>query len=431
MTKASQTGTKTKTKGKAKQVISVLGGTDSQYPLVPLLNIHVVERPEEGQEANQLFFNPRDLDSMDSEQMSSLRNSIAESGLHTPLIVRAITDEDKIVHIDLVAGERRFRSLLKLYEENGLVYDWRTKSKKPAQQVWSHVPCEVWYDISDEEALSLAWIENFERQNLSIQEEINLVERLIRRGLRQEEIAERLKTNVTWVSQTHAFRKELPAEAFARLLDGRLSRHVAVQLLSYHKGDRERLFWEAVRIEQQESAVATKKTRRALEDAEDEEETIKANVKSGGGKPAKALQLKKKLATAARRVGDAKAKQDKVMADAGTIRQGHLQRAAVATAVAPCTAKVLTKSMIQQFLIDTPSKWDEIKKVDPIVKKPYPADKLKTIIRTAEAVLSGNIDTGAIVRKVMVESGEWTMPAGVQEKPPELIEIPEGDEELC
>src|SRR4051812_4553453 len=151
--------------------IRILGDSaENKYPLVPLLAIHVVERPEEGLEADQLFYNPRDLESMDSEAMLGLRNSIADMGLHTPLIVRAVTNDNtdlgKILHIDLVAGERRLRCLLKLYDENLEVYDWRTKTRKPAREVWTHVPCEVCYNISDDDALQIAWVENFQRQNL-------------------------------------------------------------------------------------------------------------------------------------------------------------------------------------------------------------------------------------------------------------------------
>jgi ParB-like chromosome segregation protein Spo0J len=401
----------------------------NQYSLVPLLDIRVVDRPEEGHEHDQLFFNQRSLDSMDTEQMLSLRNDIATSGLHTPLIVRAITtdktDSGDIVRIDLIAGERRLRSLLKLYEDNPLVYCRRTKTTKPAQEVYGlNVPCEICYNISDEEALGISWRENFQRQNLSVQEEINAVERLMRRGLRQEEIAVSLGgTNITWVSQTCNFRKELPADAFRLLLEGRLSRHGAVQIMSFHKDDREKLVREAICIEQEETEITKKRMRRLVEDAEDDVEMAKAAA-------SKIPQFKKKIATAARKVVEAKTKMAKVEASAGTIRQGHLQRGAVAAAVTPKTAKVLTRSMIQQFLIDTPTQWVEINKIDPLTKQPYPPDKLKVIIETANHVLAGNIDTGGIIRRVMVESGEWEMPEGVQEHDPELLEISDGDEEL-
>lgn len=414
--------------------IRILGNSvDNKYPLVPLLKIHIVERPEEGSESNQLFYNPRDLESMDGEAMTSLRSSIKDTGLHTPLIVRAITsdgqDGSPIVHLDLVAGERRLRSLLRLYNDNPMVYDWRTKTQKSAREVYEYVPCELCYNISDEAALSLAWIENAEHQPLTIQEEMNLVERLIRRGLKQDEIASRLNTNVTWVSQTCSFRRELPPEGLKLLLEGKLSRHVAVQILSFHKKDRAALLAEAIRIEKEESAVEKNKAAEAVIAAEDEETIVQAQVANTPKKSPKSVQLKKRLAAASRKVSEAVTKKERVDSEVGTIRQGHIQRGAIAAEVTPRTAKVLTRQMIDQFLVGLPQKWIEIGKVDQLVKKPYPPQLLKVVIATANAVLTGNIDTGGIVRRVLVEEGIWEMPEGVQEKTPELLEIADGDEE--
>jgi ParB-like chromosome segregation protein Spo0J len=408
--------------------IKILGNSvDNRYPLAPLFDIRVVERPVEGQESTQLFFNPRDIESMDSENMRSLRTSIAQTGLHTPLIVRAITenseDDGIIIRLDLVAGERRLRSLLCLHESNEPVYDWRTKTFRPAQEVWDFVPCEILYNISDEEALALAWMENFERQNLTIQEEINLVDRLLKRGMNQEEIAKSLKSNVTWVSQTHSFRKELPAEAFELLVQGRLSRHVAVKILSYNKADRDVLVRETIQVEVAERTEALKQVNREIEQAEDEEVVAIAKARK---QPA----LRKKIAAAARKVQTAKDKKDRVESEAGTIRQGHLHRGALQAQVLPRKAKMLTRGMIEQFLVDLPSVWRQNEKVDPLVHLPYPSILLDTIVATAKAVLTGNADTASIVRKVMVQSGEWELPEGTAEKPAELLDIEEGDEEI-
>jgi hypothetical protein len=117
--------------------------------------------------------------------------------------------------------------------------------------------------------------------------------------------------------------------------------------------------------------------------------------------------------------------------------------------IAECSAKVFTHEPYDPACIRLvgwnwiPSPWltcweksrrrgkhVEVKMVNPLTHKPYPPDKLKVIVETAKAVLSGNIDTGAIVRKVMVDVGEWELPEGVHEMDPELLEIQEGDEEL-
>ena len=73
----------------------------SPYPCVPLAQIKVSERPEEGQEHTKLFFNPRFTDSFDADAMEELRTSIKEVGLIHPLAVRISTKDEEITSIEL------------------------------------------------------------------------------------------------------------------------------------------------------------------------------------------------------------------------------------------------------------------------------------------------------------------------------------------
>lgn len=407
---------------------------DSQFPLIPRRLIEVVERPEEGKEGDQLFYNPRGLEAMTGDVMLKLQTSIQRDGLHTPLMVRAFTDEtsEGSVRYELVAGERRFRSLDLLCEANTPVYDWRSKEMRPAREVYDTIPCEVFYNISDEEALRHAWTENDERENLSITDEIYLVERLSRRGLLQDEIAEMLGTNVTWVSQTVNFRKELPADAFDRLMNGKISRHVAVQILGYSQQDRDRLVAEAIRVEEEETTEALAAVQSQAEEAEDEEDllTLRARQAAVKGDEKAKKRAEKRAAAARKKLAVARQKETRIQADSGVIRQGHLSRGAVAAEVVPRKAKVLTKSMIQQFYQELPLKWTEINKIDPIVKKPYPAELLAIVSATAEAILTGNPDPGSTIRRALVAFGSWEMPEGEFEPVPEFLDIEDGDEEI-
>lgn len=412
------------------------GSEDNQFPLIPRESIQVVERPEEGHESDQLFYNPRSIESMASEVMTKLRESIRRDGLHNPMMVRAFTEGSlpgtPIIRVELVAGERRWRSIDALCEENSLVYDWRSKEMRPAQDVYGHIPCEVFYNISDEEALRHAWTENDERENLSITDEIHLVERLTRRGLLQDEIAELLGTNVTWVSQTVNFRKELPAAAFQRLSIGKISRHVAVQILGYNKNDRDRLVSEAIHVEEEERATALNDIREEAENAEDQEDILNLRARQARvrGEEKAAAQVAKRAAAAGKRAAVARTKETRIEANGGMIRQGHLARGAVAADVAPRKAKVLTRGMIQQFFQELPSRWIEIGKVDPITKMAYPKEMLALMAAVAESILTGNPDPGNTIRRTLVSLGIWEMPAGVCEPVPEFLDIEDGDEEL-
>lgn len=59
------------TNSKDESPIGVRITGDGMYPLVPLHAITIRERPEEGRESEQLFFNPRDYDSFSADEMGS------------------------------------------------------------------------------------------------------------------------------------------------------------------------------------------------------------------------------------------------------------------------------------------------------------------------------------------------------------------------
>ncbi len=103
----------------------------------------------------------------DAEALSDLANSIREHGIVQPLLVRPTGD-----HFELIAGERRLRAA----GEVGL----------------TEAPVIV-MEVSDEDALQLALIENLQRENLNIIEEAEGYRALATEfHLTQEDIARRV-----------------------------------------------------------------------------------------------------------------------------------------------------------------------------------------------------------------------------------------------
>ena len=407
-----------------------------RYPLIPLLTIKIAERPEPGQEASRLFYNPRSLDSFTTEKMLELMESIRLDGLQQPPIVRVRTSGGKhngaIESVELIAGERRLRSLLKLYNENIDCFDDQTRQMQSAQVLYESVQCKVLYNINDEEALRVAFIENNEHQSLSIKEEIDLVERLTLRGLKQDEIVKMLSTNVTWVSQTSNFRSELPKEAFDKLLLGKLTRHVAVQILSYKPEDRDSAYRNSVLIEERERAKVTGELREEVERGEDLEQLADLDIEEAmeAGDLGEAKKQEKAKQQAIQRAKRAADKLKRVQEEAGVIRQGHLLKGAQLAGVSPKKAKTLTKDSIQQFMIDMIDQWIETNKIDPITKEPYPIEMLELLKAAGQYTLNGDCDMGKLIRTVQVKMGNWTLPDGYVEKTTELLEVCVGDEEL-
>ena len=91
---------------------------------------------------------------MDETSLAELADSIREHGLMQPIVVRA-TEDDRY---EIIAGERRFRAA--------------------ALAQIDVVPVLV-RDVSDENALAMALIENIQREDLNPLEEANAIKRLL------------------------------------------------------------------------------------------------------------------------------------------------------------------------------------------------------------------------------------------------------------
>lgn len=397
----------------AKSKIVING--DGKFPLIPIHSIQLAERPEEGEgDSKRIFFNPRSLDSFDTEAMTRLRESIRLDGLQQPPIVRVFTKngekDGEIESIELVAGERRYRSMMYLYQNDEQCYDEDNGNAVSGRVLYENIPCKTLYNISDQQALRIAFKENNEHKSLTMFEEINLVERLSNMNMKQEEISNLLGTNVTWVSQTANFRNALPKDAFDRLVAGKLTRHVAVKMLSYDSDLRDRLFKEACVVEESERVKALEEIQDELYMAEDEEDIAisEQELAASNGDLAVAKKAKKKAQAAKKKAEQALDKKKKIDENKGVIKQGHITEASRKTNLTPKKAKMLSRLATQEFILDISESWLERGKSDEISGEEYPTLLLRAIKATANGILSGNTDLSTIARSVMIEEGIWS-----------------------
>lgn len=111
-------------------------------------------------------FQPREQ--MAPHALASLAESIRQSGLMQPIVVRATTGG----RYELIAGERRWRAIKSLG--------------------WSHVPAIV-QDVGDQAAAELALIENVQREDLNPMERARALRRLAEEfGLSHQELGQRV-----------------------------------------------------------------------------------------------------------------------------------------------------------------------------------------------------------------------------------------------
>jgi ParB family chromosome partitioning protein len=154
-----------------------------------------------------------------SAALAELQASIRENGLLQPLVVRVAGDG-----FELVAGERRFRALSSLKRQTA-----------PA----------VVRELSDEQMLLLALVENLQREELNAIEEAIAYQQLIDGfGLTQSQVANRVGRNRSTVANSLRL-LTLPQEVQDMVGSGSLSAGHALAVLSLESDlDRKRLAQE-------------------------------------------------------------------------------------------------------------------------------------------------------------------------------------------
>ncbi len=156
---------------------------------------------------------PRDR--FDSEALRDLVESVRRHGVLQPLLVRS-----RGADFELIAGERRLRAA----REAGL----------------TEIPAII-RDVSDEQSLELALVENLQRENLNpVEEADGYQDLMVRFGLTQEQVAQRV--GKARASVANALRLLTLTEDVRLLLaEGRLSTGHAKVLLGVQDPSRQRL----------------------------------------------------------------------------------------------------------------------------------------------------------------------------------------------
>lgn len=116
------------------------------------------------------------------EELSELAASISENGLLQPIVVRPAGNRRGADRWELIAGERRWRSVTRLG--------------------WKDVPAIV-REVDDRTLLVLALVENLQRSELSAMEEAEGYQQLVDEfGLSQQAVAEAVGRNRSTVANT-------------------------------------------------------------------------------------------------------------------------------------------------------------------------------------------------------------------------------------
>ena len=139
------------------------------------------------------------------KELQSLAESISIHGIVSPIIVRRIGEK-----FEIIAGERRFKAANLV----GL----------------TKVPCII-KELDDNESAEIAVIENLQRSNLTPIEEARSYEKLLSKGMTQDELARRLGVSQPTIANKVRLLNLTP-EVQDALLHNRISERHARSLLS-------------------------------------------------------------------------------------------------------------------------------------------------------------------------------------------------------
>lgn len=206
----------------------------------------------------------------DEEELAELADSVARRGVLQPIVVRELNGAYQIV-----AGERRYQAA----KRAGL----------------STVPALV-REVSDDEVLELALIENLQRSDLNPMEAARGYRLLVeQRGLTHEEVAQALSKSRSAISNAMRL-LDLPDDVQELVKDGQLSAGHARAILSV-RGDAERVAL-ANKVVREGLSVRQTETLAPLFSVKDERPVTRAKAPESYGTAAR--QLRRALGTKVR-----------------------------------------------------------------------------------------------------------------------------------
>ena len=192
----------------------------------------------------------------DGEKLDELAQSIKENGVIQPIIVR----QSPVIGYEILAGERRYRASLLA----GL----------------HSIPAVV-KQLSDQEMMVQAIIENLQRENLNPIEEARAYESLVEKGFTHAEIADKMGKSRPYISNSIRL-LSLPEQIISEVENGKLSQAHARSLVGLNKEQQDyffqRIIEEDISVRKLEALLTEKKQKKQQKNdhfIQNEEEQLK------------------------------------------------------------------------------------------------------------------------------------------------------------
>jgi len=204
---------------------------------------------------------------IESKKMEELRESIARDGLENPLRLR-ITQIDGDPALEIVGGERRWRSISYLIEHDETVIDPETGEEVPAEEQFKWVHARI-NEMDDDAALELAFRPNETGETIGDGASVEVVEKLRSCNYDDDRILKITGKSTSWLYDSDKI-LGLDDTSLASFKNDEINRAMALRLCDVDDVDLRHRKLEAVKEKALVKFIARKE---ALQGAIEEGET--------------------------------------------------------------------------------------------------------------------------------------------------------------
>lgn len=166
---------------------------------------------------------------LEKAKMERLRASIQNEGLENPLRLRVVeNDEDSTITLQLVNGERRFRSIDNLATEQVECVDPATGKTLPADELFEWVDCRI-NRMSDLDAIRMSLRPNETGESIGEVAAMEVVRAMRETDASDDEIMRITGMSITWLRETDRLLK-LDDDTRTALQSDSINRKLALKL---------------------------------------------------------------------------------------------------------------------------------------------------------------------------------------------------------
>ncbi len=389
--------------------VEAVGEEDLYY--VPF-DLIIVAEEDVDEDSNYHWSNPRKYTQGEGkgfgkQDMEELYADIKEEGLMCPLICRWVKKEEG-VRVQVLDGERRYRSLLKQQQKNEKVWSRRSRAWMSALDVHAKIPCRI-ITGNDKEALKIAFMVSDRSVAWGEGATAKLVRKLRKCRCNDEEILELTKKSGQWLREMDRI-CELDELTFGYLTDAKINRALALKLADVKEMDRRHKYLHAAYDDavSNHQEVVNKADEELLK-AEEKEEVAEAEVEEAKGGDKEVLEQAETTLADAKEKTEQKRRQraeaSRPRAKTANLRNATTKMSEEGEEVGDDVAQPLRPGKIkkQYELIEALIKNEG--KIEGTAKEVWPINVLQLVLACYKAIMHGEEDIIRVIKREKDKQG--------------------------